>query len=195
MMSASFVPACLDGFDVLLAPGYDNSGPDHWQAHWARLLPNSARIVQDEWLAPRCEDWCARIAGCIANGQRPALVVAHSLACIAVVHWAQRHPRGRLAGALLVAPADVMTDLPVQIDESFRPIPTTPLSFPSTLVASRNDAFCSFARSSALAQAWGAELVDAGTLDHINSAMRLGDWPFGLAALGALATRAAGNAL
>lgn len=183
--------AALEGFDVLLAPGYDNSPPDHWQAYWARLLPNSTRIVQDEWLEPRCLDWCARIEAYVARGKRPALLVAHSLACIAAVRWAHEYPPGRVVGTLLVAPADVeRTDLPVKIDASFCPIAMAPLPFAATLIASRNDPFCTFARAADLALGWGASLADAGSLDHINSAMMLGDWPYGLKALCALADRA-----
>lgn len=186
----------LDRFDILLAPGHDNSPPDHWQAHWARLLPNSTRIVQDDWLTPRCSDWTGRIESYVACGKRPALIVAHSLACVATVRWAQDHPPGRVVGALLVAPADVeRADLPVELHDSFRPIPMAPLPFAATLVASRNDPFCTFARATELALAWGAVLTDAGRLDHINSAMKLENWPQGLAALAALATRAQSDAV
>jgi len=181
----------LAGFDILLAPGYDNSPPDHWQAHWARLLPNSSRIVQDDWLAPECADWCARIQSHVALGTRPALVVAHSLGCIAFAHWAQATPPGRVVGALLVAPADVArADLPVRINDSFRPIPAAPLPFAATLIASRTDPYCTFARANELATHWDAVCIDAGDCDHINSQMRLEDWPFGLRVLTALAARA-----
>lgn len=57
------------------------------------------------------------------------------------------------------------------------------LPFPSLLLASRNDAYCSFERAQHWAHAWGSTLVDQGAVGHINSASGLGDWPAGHALL------------
>jgi predicted alpha/beta hydrolase family esterase len=69
---------------------------------------------------------------------------------------------------------------------SWSPVPLKALPFPSVLVGSRNDPFCSFERSRAFADAWGAEYVDAGLQGHINADSGLGDWPEGHARLRAL---------
>jgi predicted alpha/beta hydrolase family esterase len=61
------------------------------------------------------------------------------------------------------------------------------LPFPSTLVGSRDDPYCSFDKAQSLAASWGVRFVDYGDRGHINAESGLGDWPEGLAMLRALA--------
>ena len=44
----------------LIVPGWHGSPDEHWQSHWQRTLPGSARVEQQDWLLPRREDWVAR---------------------------------------------------------------------------------------------------------------------------------------
>ena len=60
---------------------------------------------------------------------------------------------------------------------------TQALPFPSVLFASQNDPYCSFARASEMAAAWGARCIDYGMAGHINADSGLGDWPEGHAHL------------
>jgi predicted alpha/beta hydrolase family esterase len=53
------------------------------------------------------------------------------------------------------------------------------LPFPTIVVASRDDPYVAFERATAMAKAWGAELVDIGKAGHINSASGFGEWPDG----------------
>jgi predicted alpha/beta hydrolase family esterase len=69
---------------------------------------------------------------------------------------------------------------------SWSPIVRDKLQFPSVVVASRNDPWCTFMRASAMAHAWGSRLVDCGNAGHINADSKLGDWPEGYALLQAL---------
>ena len=62
----------------------------------------------------------------------------------------------------------------------FAPVPDAPLPFPSVLVSSRDDLYCSSQRASDLAEAWGSEFVDAGDAGHINAKSGHGPWPEGL---------------
>ena len=62
-------------------------------------------------------------------------------------------------------------------------MPSDPLPFPSTVVASRNDAYVSLDQARRYADAWGSTEVDIGTTGHINSASGLGAWPAGRAPL------------
>ena len=71
----------------------------------------------------------------------------------------------------------------------FRPVPQAPLPFPSTVVASTDDPWCTFDRATALARAWGSHLVDLGARGHINSDSGLGDWPEGRRILADLTAR------
>jgi len=91
------------------------------------------------------------------------VVVAHSLGCIAVTHLPQA-AEARIAGALLVAPADperrsVLAD--------FAPVPSRKLPYRSILVASSNDPFCPSAWPRLRAQL-GSEFVRVPDAGHIN---------------------------
>ena len=35
--------------DILMVPGWNGSGPDHWQSRWERNLKTARRIEQDDW--------------------------------------------------------------------------------------------------------------------------------------------------
>jgi predicted alpha/beta hydrolase family esterase len=126
----------------LIVPGWQGSSDDHWQTHWQNSLPNSARVEQADWLTPRREDWIAALAEAIAADSTPVILIAHSLGCITVAHWAERAPASLLSqvrGALLVAPADVERPACAPALRNFAPIPTWPLPFPSQIVSSDND--------------------------------------------------------
>jgi uncharacterized protein len=166
--------------DIVVVPGYTNSGPDHWQTRWERKLSTARRVEQDRWDRPVRDAWVARLVETVARCRRPVVLVAHSLGVIAVAHAAASLPR-EVRGAFLVAPADVEgAGLPEAIDRSFAPIPRDPLPFPSLLVASRSDPYCAYARAEDLAFAWGSALLDAGEAGHVNTASGYGPWPEGL---------------
>ena len=166
---------------LLVVPGYQGSGPDHWQTHLERKL-GARRVVMPSWTHPVREDWVAAIEREVAACQEPPLLVAHSLGCIAVAHWAAQSRRAA-AGALLVAPCDVeRRDLPAPL-QSFAPVPEQPLRFPAQLAASTDDPYLRIDRASALARVWRARLRVIGALGHINAASGFGPWPGGEALL------------
>jgi uncharacterized protein len=173
--------------NILLLPGWQNSGPTHWQSRW-ELLHGDRRVEQDDWLWPRRGDWIARLDETLLANDGPALLVAHSLGCQAVAAWAahSRHT-ARVIGALLVAPPDTeRADMPPQL-HNWRPMVRARLPFAATLVASSDDPFCALERATGLATDWGATLVLAGARGHLNGESGLGDWPEGRALLAALA--------
>ena len=43
--------------DIVVVPGYTNSGPDHWQTRWQRKLSTARRVEQDDWDRPVREAW------------------------------------------------------------------------------------------------------------------------------------------
>lgn len=176
---------------MLIVPGLNNSGETHWQSCWQRALPTAERVEQANWRRPDLDAWMESLAQAIAR--RPgALLAAHSLGCILIAQLAQRHPWLPVAGALLVAPADVERAGPAgRLLEGFGPMPRRRLSFPTTLVASRNDPYMSYAVALRLSQTWGASLVDLGAAGHINVESGHGPWPEGLTLLRQLARRAA----
>ena len=179
--------------DIFMVPGWSSSGPDHWQSRWQRNLPHSHTVEQDDWYQPNKDAWVGKLISALATAKRPAVLVAHSLGVITVAHAAAKFPAGMVTGAFLVAPADVEhasrwpetdghTFDPEQ--SGFRTIPNVEFSFPTLIVASANDPYCSSARASELAQAWGAKIVDAGHLGHINIDSGHGPWPEGLLRFG-----------
>ncbi len=168
---------------VLLLPGWQNSGPGHWQTRW-EAVHGDRRVDQHDWLRPLRGDWSARLEEEVLAAPGPVLLAAHSLGCIAVAAWAahSRHT-ARVQGALLVAPGDVeRDDLRPQLP-SWSPIVRQRLPFASLLVGSRDDPYCSFDKAQALAAAWGADFRDQGARGHLNADSGLGDWPEGRALL------------
>ncbi|NQD80757.1 alpha/beta hydrolase [Pseudomonas sp. CrR14] len=176
----------------LIVPGWQGSADDHWQSHWQRSLPNSARVEQQDWLTPRREDWVAALERQIAADPRPAILIAHSLGCVTVAHWAAQAPMAslrRVQGALLVAPADVQRPNCPEALRNFAPIPRHLLPFPSQLVGSDNDSAASAARAIELAREWGSEAAILSGAGHINVKSGHQRWEQGFAYLFRLQSR------
>jgi len=176
----------------LIVPGWQGSADDHWQSHWQRSLPNSARVEQQDWLTPRREDWVAALERQIAADPRPAILIAHSLGCVTVAHWAAQAPVAslrRVQGALLVAPADVQRPNCPEALRNFAPIPRHLLPFPSQLVGSDNDSAASAARAIELAREWGSEAAILSGAGHINVKSGHQRWEQGFAYLFRLQSR------
>ena len=165
--------------NVLLLPGWQNSGPDHWQSRWERLH-GYQRVEQHDWMRPLRGDWSARLEETVADADGPVLLVAHSLGCVLTAWWAShtRHA-AKVRGALLVAPGDVERPDIAAMIHGWAPIARQPLPFPALLVGSQNDPYCSYERVQGLGEAWGARFVDYGERGHINAESGLGDWEEG----------------
>lgn len=175
---------------VFFLPGWQNSGPGHWQTEWEQHLGH-VRVEQHDWMHPLRGDWSARLDEVVADTPESVLLVAHGLGCILTAWWAahSRHAH-KVGGALLAAPCDVeRLDLAIRIP-GWAPIARQRLPFPAVLVASHNDPSCSFERARQLAADWSARLVDGGDCGHINTESWLGDWPQGQALLRQLADEA-----
>ncbi len=174
---------------VLLVPGLGDSGAGHWQAIWATTRRDAVLLRQGSWHDPWPGDWVAALDRAVAASPVPVVLVAHSLGCTTVARWAAPvGPRGVVA-ALLVAPCDVDRPDACAALRRFRPMPDAALPFRSTVVASRNDPYASFARAQCLAHRWGSSLIDAGLAGHLNADSGLGDWGVGQVVLdGLLAT-------
>ena len=168
---------------VLILPGWQGSGPTHWQMQWARLHGYTV-VEQNDWLQPRRGDWLARLDEVVIDAPGSVVLAAHSLGCILVAAWASfsRHT-ARVRGALLVAPGGV--EAPEMPDRfpGWTPIVRQRLPFKSILVGSQNDPYCHADRAQALAHDWGAQWLDLGQAGHINADSSLGAWPQGRALL------------
>lgn len=165
--------------DILIVPGYTNSGPDHWQSRWQSKLSTARRVEQTEWSKPVREDWTAGVAKAVNEAERPVVIVAHSLGVAAVIQALPRFERP-VAGAFFVAPPDVANpEIKPRHLMTFGPYPRDPLPFPSVVIASRNDPFCAFGVAEDIAAAWGSLFIDAGDAGHLNADSGFGPWPEG----------------
>jgi predicted alpha/beta hydrolase family esterase len=182
----------------LIVPGWQGSPDNHWQSHWQRTLPNSARVEQQDWLNPQRRDWVQALEQAIVAERSPVILIAHSLGCVTVAHWAaQASPAllRRVRGALLVAPADVERPTCAPALRNFAPIPLQALPFPSQVVSSDNDPAVSVPRALSLAQAWGAEAGLLSNAGHINVKSGHERWEQGFAYLYRLQSRIEQRAL
>jgi len=166
---------------VLIIPGYQNSGPGHWQSLWEASM-NAHRVEMPNWDFPRKSGWVEALDDALRKVGEPALLVAHSLGCIAVAHWA-REGNQEVAGALLVAPTDVERADTLVVLRGFAPIPKSRLAFPTMVVAAEDDPFITPERAKALAGFWGSRLRMLPTGGHLNTASGYGPWPAGEALL------------
>lgn len=167
---------------IVIVPGWRGSGPGHWQSLWAERMQSVVRVVQDDWVTPRREPWVHALEALILAQAEPVVVAAHSLGCIATAHLGPE-ASSRIAGALLVAPADPERRAALS---DFAPVPYAPLPYRSIVVASTDDPYCPVRLAGAYARAWGSEFVRVPKAGHINVESGHGDWPLGLALLESL---------
>jgi uncharacterized protein len=161
-----------------ILPGLNNSGSLHWQSRWEKRY-GFIRIQQRDWDTPDKDDWIHTINEVIAPfPPEQVILIAHSLACCAVAHWARKYARN-IRGALLVAPSDVEAPSYPSGTTGFDPMPLQPLPFNSIVVASSNDEYVSLERAEYFATRWGSPFINIGNKGHINSASGLEDWPEG----------------
>lgn len=170
--------------DILIVPGWMGSGPDHWQSRWEGKLSTAHRVQQADWETPRLIDWVERIVAAVEAAVRPAVIVAHGCGVTATVVAAPRLG-AKLAGAFLVAPADLEGhDLWPATSGGFAPLPLAPLPFPSKLIGSSTDPYCSVERAQELGAAWGSDVSIIAGAGRIDSDSGHGPWPEGILSFG-----------
>jgi uncharacterized protein len=180
----------LTPLQVLLLPGWQDSGATHWQGRWLSQQPPGwrwRRVEQSDWLWPRRGDWIARLEEELLCCEAPVLLAAHSLGCQLVATWcAHSKQTARVRGALLVAPPDTeRADMPPQL-YSWRLIARVRMPFASIVVSSDDDPYCAPGRAAQMAADWGGRHVQLARAGHINAESGLGAWPAGLEMLSRL---------
>lgn len=170
----------------LTIPGLHNSGPQHWQTLWENSCPQQfTRLQQKNWTNPLKDDWVNELNTCAQHTGTGLILVAHSLGAITVAHWASAYSPAYIAGALLVAPADT-ENTQQECFKTFCPVPKNKFPFPSVVVASTNDPYCSIEKAARWSAYWGSKFICVGDKGHINAASGLGDWQEGFSVLAAL---------
>lgn len=173
----------MNASNVLILPGWQNSGPAHWQTLWMHAHGYTC-VEQHDWMRPLRGDWISRLEDVVLSCDEPVVLVAHSLGCLLTAAWASHSKNtSRVKAALLVAPGDAERDELRPVLHSWSPIAVQRLPFRTVVVGSQNDPYCSIERAQHFAQCWGAEFVDLGPRGHINAESGLGDWPAGHAML------------
>lgn len=175
-------------------PGIGGSNPDHWQSLWEAEELAFRRFAPESWDAPELKDWMAALDAVVSLSTSPPMLVAHSLSCLLVAHWAA-HTDRVVAGAFLVSvPDPAGPHFPAKAS-SFHHVPEETLHFPTLILASSDDPYGDTAYARRRAGQWGATLIELGPLGHINSASGLGAWVQGRQLLSAFAAGCAQSAL
>jgi predicted alpha/beta hydrolase family esterase len=91
---------------------------------------------------PSLADWLESLNAAIESAEGEIIIVAHSL-CSLINHWSKENKTHKIAGALLVAPADVDSPAHTPIKLETSPIPLLKLDYPSILITSSNDPYIS----------------------------------------------------
>ncbi|RAH96086.1 hypothetical protein DLJ53_33180 [Acuticoccus sediminis] len=164
--------------ETIVLPGIGGSGETHWQTRWEADDPSFVRFRPADWDRPDLTDWRDALEAAIARTDQRAVLVAHSLACLLVVHAAARIA-GAVRGAFLVAVPDPHGPAFPEEATTFRDVPSRALPFPALIVASSDDPYGSSEHAHRRAREWNAGIVVIGPHGHINGASGLGRWEEG----------------
>jgi predicted alpha/beta hydrolase family esterase len=164
---------------ILIVPGLNSSGPGHWQTLWEEKY-GCERVEQRDWANPDFAEWVGTLNAAVTAKAECTVIVAHSLGCLTVAHWAYAYPEmiSQIRCALMVAPPDVESLF--HIPEALSRFAThNVIPFPSVLVGSENDHYMTLDSARKLAGYWNSRFVNAGFVGHINLDSGHGPWPQG----------------
>jgi uncharacterized protein len=161
-----------DPVRLLVIPGLNDSGPEHWQSwlqgHFSR---RAVRVEQSDWASADLAHWAQGIEMTLARHPKSRWVaVAHSFGCLALLRFLAQGGEG-IHSTLLVAPAD-----PAKFGVAAK-LPQAQLRIPSVLLASETDPWMRFESAAAWARVWGSQLVSLGDAGHINAEAGFGPLP------------------
>ncbi len=183
LKSAAPARSAAEAPTLLIVPGLRDHVPQHWQTLLAEATPGARAVPPLDVDGLSCEARVAALDAAIASIEGPVILAAHSAGVLMVAHWAARHQRP-IAGALLVTPPDLNAEWPEPYPRpatlaanGWTPLPRQRLPFPALVAASSNDHLASLEAVRALADGWGAELVELGEVGHLNPASGYGPWP------------------
>jgi uncharacterized protein len=171
---------------ILTLADADHGTPGDWLARWSMDRDDCAPVHLGRTDPPNRNAWITALGAAIRQADKPVILVARGLSCLAVAWWAamERPLYGApVAGALLVAPPSVDTANADLRMVGFGPAPKLLLPFPSVVVASRNDPMMDYAGAKRLASFWGSHCIDGGDIGSACAADDLGEWGHGQHAL------------
>jgi predicted alpha/beta hydrolase family esterase len=144
---------------VLFVPGHEDPGPADWMRAWESERGDCQRVDLGMWDSPRRNTWVNKLNLAIHHADRPVVLIAEDIGCLAVAWWAEYEQPSfaePVIGAIFVSPPDV--DRPGSDPRlaRFGSCPRRPLPFPSYLVADRGDTVEKQRTARQLAADWGA---------------------------------------
>ena len=74
---------------VLLIPGFARGGASDWMQPWDHRRRDTRRLDLGMWDTPHRNTWVNRLNLAIHRAERPVVLVAHDIACLAVAWWAE----------------------------------------------------------------------------------------------------------
>ena len=150
-----------------------SEAPAAWQRRWMAERADVRLVVADDRVRAGS---LARLAGAIRLSPG-AILVGQGISVHLIAHLAAEWPDLPVAGALLVGAMDVDAGGADGTGIALlAPTPVRPFSFPSLLMASRNDPALSFDKARVLANLWEAALVDMGPAGPISRDQGSGTW-------------------
>lgn len=163
---------------VFLA-GIGNSNFSHWQRIWHEESEGSTWVEHDDWDTPKLGQWLKTFKQAIKNINEPYVIIAHSLGCLLFTEWASRYSDDNHIASMLVAIPDSKGDnFPAQAENFNNPLPPTNIK-PCIIIVSSNDPYGGTDYAQETATNLQAELIEIGSLGHINSDSNLSDWQQG----------------
>lgn len=163
---------------TITIPGIYGSGPDHWQTLWEKNDSSLIRFHPSDWDRPRLGDWIDALERSVREAPESPVLLAHSLGCLLVAHWAAQTKR-EVRGAMLVSvPDPAGTNFPSEA-ASFADVPEVPLPFPTLIVSSSNDPYGTQEYARSRAKQWKSTFVAIGDFGHINESKKLAEWGYG----------------
>jgi predicted alpha/beta hydrolase family esterase len=163
---------------ILLVPSHVNRGPADWMHAWESERADCHRVDLGMWDDPHRNTWVNKLNlalhhAAIHHENRPVLLIAEDIGCLAVAWWAEyEQPRFAepVIGAIFVSPPDVDRLGSDPRLARFGSCPRQALPFPSYLVANRGDAADKQRTARQLAADWGGGFSEAS--------FEAGNWPF-----------------
>ncbi len=136
--------------------------------------------MQTNWQQPNRKEWVNSLAGHLNSFRiNQSILIGHSVGCATIVHTLNEFNLVPKA-VMLVAPSDVEApNYPAYIT-GFSPMPLTPLSCPSVVIASTNDHVVSLERAQYFAKCWASKFITLENAGHIEAQSGYGNWPLGL---------------
>ena len=162
---------------LVIIPGRNNSGPQHWQSLWQKRTPDALRIAPTTWAIPELNDWMGALESTLRASPSPPILVGHSIGSLLAICWGQHRNTSRIKGMFLVAPPDFRREgfsVP-----TFRNISEIPIPHPTLIVASETDPHCHIDIAKHMATAWGAGFISVGDRGHISTELQNGAWEEG----------------